>query len=113
MNAVLTAAMSALRELSEGVGPVFSNRTGGALKSIRTTFTTACRNANLADVTPHTLRHTFASRLAIAGVGLRVIQELGGRKSGWFFVTPIYRINTRRRPSRRLQRTKSRKIPLR
>ena len=53
---------------------------GKPFRSIRTQFTTACRNAKLADVIPHTLRHTFASRLAIAGVGLRTIQELGGWK---------------------------------
>jgi site-specific recombinase XerD len=29
------------------------------------------------DITPHTLRHTFASRLAITGVDLRTIHELG------------------------------------
>ena len=29
-------------------------------------------------MTPHTLRHTFASRLAMAGVDLRTLQELGG-----------------------------------
>ena len=34
--------------------------------------------AKLVDVTPHILRHTFASRLAMAHVDLRTIQELGG-----------------------------------
>jgi site-specific recombinase XerD len=34
--------------------------------------------AKLAEVTIHTLRHAFASRLAMAGVDLRTIQELGG-----------------------------------
>ncbi len=32
-------------------------------------------------VTLHTLRHTFASQLAIAGVPLRYIQELMGHQS--------------------------------
>ena len=50
-------------------------------KSFRTAFETACQNAKLTDVTPHVLRHTFASRLAMAGVDLRTIQELGGWKS--------------------------------
>jgi integrase len=80
MNRVLRDALKALRDHSDGLGRVFRSRTGGAFRSVRTRFTTACRNAKLADVTPHTLRHTFASRLAIAGVGLRTIQELGGWK---------------------------------
>jgi integrase-like protein/endosialidase-like protein len=41
----------------------------------------ACRLAGLTDVTPHVLRHTFAIRLAMAGVDLRTIQELGGWES--------------------------------
>ena len=34
------------------------------LKSFRTAFSGACRRAKLDDVTPHALRHTFATRLA-------------------------------------------------
>jgi integrase len=34
--------------------------------SIRTAFENACERAKLRGVTPHTLRHTFASRLAMA-----------------------------------------------
>jgi integrase len=83
------SSRAALRNLKESsdvslefrrVGRVFLSRTGEHFRSVRTAFTTACRHANLHDLTPHTLRHTFASRLAMAGVGLRTIQELGGRK---------------------------------
>lgn len=47
-------------------------------RSIGSIFKRACRRANLIGVTPHTLRHTFASRLVMAGVDLRTVQELGG-----------------------------------
>ena len=61
---------------------VFTKKDGKTpYRSFRTAFETACRNAKLTDVTPHVLRHTFASRLAMAGVDLRTIQELGGWKS--------------------------------
>ena len=50
-------------------------------RSFRTAFETACRRANLPDVTPHTLRRTFASRLVMRGADLRTVQELGGWKS--------------------------------
>jgi site-specific recombinase XerD len=49
-------------------------------RSFRTVFETACRRANLSDVTPHVLRHTFASRLVMRGADLRTVQELGGWK---------------------------------
>jgi integrase len=45
--------------------------------SIRTAFENACGRAKLRGVTPHTLRHTFASRLAMAGVGNKTLQDLG------------------------------------
>jgi len=50
-------------------------------RSFRTAFETACRHAKLSGVTPHVLRHTFASRLVMQGVDLRTVQELGGWKS--------------------------------
>jgi integrase len=60
-------------------GPyVFAKKDGAPYRSIRTVFEKACEAAGLKDVTPHTLRHTFASRLVMAGVDLRTVQELGG-----------------------------------
>ncbi len=59
-------------------------RKGGPWKqhrSIRTAFATACKRAKLSDVTPHVIRHTFASRLVMRGADLRTVQELGGWKS--------------------------------
>lgn len=38
--------------------------------SLRATFRTACRHAGLVDVTPHTLRHTWATWAARSGVSL-------------------------------------------
>ena len=49
-------------------------------RSVRTAFDTACRRAKLEDVSPHTLRHTFASRLAEQRVGDRTLRALGGWK---------------------------------
>jgi site-specific recombinase XerD len=47
-------------------------------QSIGASFRYTCCRAKLTGVTPHTLRHTFASRLVMAGVDLRTVQELGG-----------------------------------
>jgi hypothetical protein len=44
-------------------------------------FKRACQRASLEPLGPHVLRHTFASRLAMAGVDLRTVQELLGHKS--------------------------------
>jgi integrase len=46
-------------------------------KSFRTAFETACTRANLSDVSPHVLRHTFATRPV---TDLRAVPELGGWK---------------------------------
>ena len=49
--------------------------------SVRTAFENACQRAGLKKVTPHTLRHTFASRLAMSGAGNKTLKELGRRKT--------------------------------
>ena len=44
-------------------------------------FTRATREARIEDFHWHDLRHTFASRLVMAGVDIRTVQELMGHKS--------------------------------
>jgi integrase len=47
----------------------------------RVWFSEACEEAKIVGVTWHTIRHTFASRLVMAGVGLKTLQELMGHKT--------------------------------
>lgn len=68
---------------ADGPSPhVFTNpETGTRYRDVTHAFKRACRQAGLADVSFHTLRHTFASRLAQAGVSVKAIQELLGHGS--------------------------------
>jgi len=74
MNSVVRPALDRLPRNGDFV---FANRTGAPYTAVRG-FRAACRAAGLKDVTPHTLRHTFATRLIENGVDLRTVQELGG-----------------------------------
>lgn len=77
LNSLIRQALGSLQK--QATGPfVFAKRDGSPYRSIRSTFVTACRRAGLSGITPHTLRHSFGSRLAMSGADMRTIQEVGG-----------------------------------
>ncbi|HEX9867760.1 MAG TPA: site-specific integrase, partial [Candidatus Tectomicrobia bacterium] len=80
MNRVLTATLKAVKLKGAEGERVFCNRQGTPYRSFRTAFERAVRKAGIQDFTFHDLRHTFASRLVMAGVDLPTVKELLGHK---------------------------------
>jgi integrase len=77
-------AIAALRKLHMRSGDkefVCPDNDGRAKRDWRRWFEEAVREANVPDFHFHDLRHTFASRLVMAGVDIRTVQELLGHKS--------------------------------
>lgn len=78
-----------LKSRERGGGLIFTSRSGGVISDISKTFVRVVDalglNAGVADrrqkVTFHTLRHTFASWLAIDGTPILTIKELLGQKT--------------------------------
>jgi len=60
---------------------VFLTAYGEPFHDVRKWFPLALREAGIANFRWHDLRHTFASRLVMAGVDLRTVQELMGHKT--------------------------------
>jgi integrase len=63
------------------VEPSYDHRHGDRLLKGRHWFEPAIREAGVKNFTWHCLRHMFASRLVMAGVDLRTVQQLMGHKT--------------------------------
>jgi integrase len=84
LNAIALAALQDLRggKCRPATDPVFpSVRTGDSLQGSRGWFSTALEESKIHEYTWHCNRHTFASRLVMAGVDLRTVAELLGHST--------------------------------
>lgn len=86
LNAVAIAALNQLKIQAKDGGTsggsfVFLNSDGGKLRGPRDWFEPAVEAAKLEDYTWHCNRHTFASKLVMAGVDLRTVAQLMGHKT--------------------------------
>lgn len=80
---VNSSASAALEKLKTGANSSFvcPEATAEAKRDNRRWFENAVKKAGLENFHWHDLRHTFASRLVMAGVDIRTVQELVGHKS--------------------------------
>ena len=82
MNRAVMDALRGLYDASSHKGSVFiSEDSKNPLLGPRHWFEPAVASAIVQDFTWHCLRHTFASRLTMAGVDLRTVQQLMGHKT--------------------------------
>jgi site-specific recombinase XerD len=81
LNSVAVAALMAFARRGDGTGPVIRNAQREPLCGPRYWFEKAIIKAGIEGFHWHDLRHTFASRLTMAGVGLRAVQDALGHKS--------------------------------
>jgi integrase len=81
LNSTALGAFQELGKACKGKGPVFLNTEGNPLRGHRDWFEPVVKAAKLNDYTWHCNRHTFASRLVMAGVDLRTVAQLMGHKT--------------------------------
>jgi site-specific recombinase XerD len=80
-NSSAIAALKILKKLTEGKKFVCPDARDGVKRDWRTWLDDAAEKAGVEDFHWHDLRHTFASRLVMAGVDMRTVQSLLGHKS--------------------------------
>ena len=80
LNSIALKALTDLQKVG-GSGPVIKSRAGEALLGPASLVREALTLAKIENFHWHDLRHTFASRLAMAGACIRTIQEALGHKS--------------------------------
>lgn len=94
LNAYLVRARPALAAAGKGTPAVFLNHRGSRLsrQSAWSILTDAAARAGLDHLSPHTLRHSFATHLMDGGADVRVVQELLGHAS--VATTQVYTLVT-------------------
>jgi integrase len=77
MSPKLTEILESVRKTNQSEY-VFADRAGEPFKGFRTSWDNALKKAEIENLTFHSLRHTFGTRLGMAGTDLGTIQELMG-----------------------------------